>query len=84
MSEWNPGFQTPNSSSHTSISPGSQASPFLTLLRAESRCLDLALLTTPIPNPCDLLDLRSHKNLGKEGEMAKGGGGKGFEEEMMR
>lgn len=36
MSEWNPGFQTPNSSSHTSISPGSQASPFLTLLRAES------------------------------------------------
>lgn len=30
------GFQTPNSSPNTSISPGTQASPFLTLLRAES------------------------------------------------
>lgn len=84
MSEWNPGSPDPQLLLPHQHQPWEPGITLLTLLRAESRCLDLALLTTPIPNPCDLLDLRSHKNLGKEGEMAKGGGGKGFEEEMMR
>lgn len=64
MSEW---FPDPNSSPNTSISPGTQASPSSPSLGPNPDAL-LALLT-PLPtNPCDLLDLRSHENLGKGGD----------------
>ena len=50
MSERNPGFQTPSSFPHSSIRPGTQKSPFLTLFGTTSPAA-LVLLPSIVISP---------------------------------